>query len=68
MLNLHKHYCILAWKEKLSNCLLSGKIEAIGNDLDFAPGFCGKNGQAVSNEVGQPTILISEITIGGTKI
>jgi TldD protein len=44
------------------------KIEAVGNDLDFAPGFCGKNGQAVSNEVGQPTILVSEITIGGTKI
>jgi TldD protein len=44
------------------------KIEAIGNDLDFAPGFCGKNGQAASNEVGQPTVLVSEITIGGTKI
>lgn len=44
------------------------KIEAIGNDLDFAPGFCGKSGQTVSNEVGQPTILVSEITVGGTKI
>jgi len=43
------------------------KIEAVGNDLDFAPGFCGKNGQTVSNEVGQPTIKVSRITVGGTK-
>ncbi len=43
------------------------KIEAVGNDLDFAPGFCGKNGQSVSNEVGQPTIKVSKITVGGTK-
>ncbi|MBM3707106.1 MAG: TldD/PmbA family protein [Actinobacteria bacterium] len=44
------------------------KIDAVGNDLDFAPGFCGKGGQSVSNEVGQPTILVSEITVGGTKV
>ena len=44
------------------------KVEAVGNDLDFAPGFCGKNGQSISNEVGQPTIMVSEITVGGTKI
>ncbi|MGM0364909.1 MAG: TldD/PmbA family protein [Actinomycetota bacterium] len=44
------------------------KIEAVGNDLDFAPGFCGKNGQSLSNEVGQPTIKVSRITIGGTEI
>jgi TldD protein len=43
------------------------KIEAVGNDLDLAPGFCGKNGQSVSNEVGQPTIKVSRITVGGTK-
>lgn len=42
------------------------KIEAVGNDLDFAPGTCGKNGQSVSNEVGQPTIKVSKITVGGT--
>lgn len=42
------------------------KIEAVGNDLDFAPGICGKNGQAVSNEVGQPTIKVSRMTVGGT--
>ncbi len=43
------------------------KIEAVGNNLDFAPGFCGKNGQSVSNEVGQPTIKVSKITVGGTR-
>ena len=44
------------------------KIDAIGNDLDFAPGFCGKAGQSIANEVGQPTILISSITVGGTQV
>ncbi len=42
------------------------KIEAVADDLDFAPGFCGKQGQSVSNEVGQPTIKVSSITVGGT--
>lgn len=42
------------------------KIEAVGNDLDFAPGFCGKGGQSINNEVGQPTIKVSKITVGGT--
>jgi TldD protein len=43
------------------------KIEAVGNNLDFAPGFCGKSGQSVSNEVGQPTIKVDKITVGGTR-
>ncbi len=42
------------------------KIEAVADDLDFAPGFCGKQGQSIANEVGQPTIKISGITVGGT--
>jgi TldD protein len=42
------------------------KIEAVSDDIDFAPGFCGKQGQSVSNEVGQPTIKVSSITVGGT--
>jgi TldD protein len=44
------------------------KIEAVADDLDFAPGFCGKGGQSVSNEVGQPTLLVSSLTVGGTGI
>lgn len=43
------------------------RIEAVGNNLDFAPGFCGKNDQLVSNEVGQPTIKVEKITVGGIK-
>jgi TldD protein len=43
------------------------RIEAVGNNLDFAPGFCGKNNQLVSNEVGQPTIKVEKITVGGIK-
>jgi len=43
------------------------RVEAVGNNLDFAPGFCGKSGQSVSNEVGQPTIKVSRITVGGIR-
>ncbi|MCG9479720.1 MAG: TldD/PmbA family protein [Actinomycetia bacterium] len=43
------------------------KIEMVGNDLAFAPGFCGKNGQSLANEVGQPTIKVSNMTVGGTE-
>ncbi|GAH27190.1 unnamed protein product, partial [marine sediment metagenome] len=43
------------------------KIEVVASDLDFAPGFCGKSGQSISNEVGQPTIKVSKITVGGTE-
>ncbi len=43
------------------------KIEAVGNDLGFAPGFCGKNGQSIANEVGQPTIKVAKMTVGGTE-
>ncbi|MCD4670032.1 MAG: TldD/PmbA family protein [Actinomycetia bacterium] len=42
------------------------KIEAVADDLDYAPGFCGKQGQSMANEVGQPTMKISGITVGGT--
>ena len=42
------------------------RIEAVADDLDFAPGFCGKQGQSMANEVGQPTIKVSGITVGGT--
>jgi TldD protein len=44
------------------------KIAMVGNNLEFSPGFCGKNGQSIANEVGQPTILVSSITVGGTQI
>jgi TldD protein len=44
------------------------KITGIGNDmaLDEGIGVCGKAGQSVPAGVGQPTTLISALTVGGT--
>jgi TldD protein len=44
------------------------KVEMIGNDptLDPGVGTCGKNGQGVPVGVGQPTMKISGLTVGGT--
>lgn len=45
------------------------KITAIGNDmcLDDGVGTCGKAGQSVPVGVGQPSLLIENITVGGTE-
>ncbi|GLS99606.1 peptidase C69 [Sphingobium jiangsuense] len=45
-----------------------GKIIGIGNDmaLDEGIGMCGKAGQSVPAGVGQPTLLIDGLTVGGT--
>jgi TldD protein len=44
------------------------KVAAIGNDmaLDEGIGICGKGGQSVPAGVGQPTLLIEGLTVGGT--
>lgn len=44
------------------------KVSMIGNDfaLDAGVGTCGKNGQGVPVGVGQPTIKLSGLTVGGT--
>jgi len=44
------------------------RISMIGNDLalDAGVGTCGKEGQSVPVGVGQPTLKIDEITVGGT--
>jgi TldD protein len=46
------------------------KVTAIGNDmaLDDGVGTCGKGGQSVPVGVGQPTMLVSALTVGGTAI
>lgn len=46
------------------------KIKMIGNDmkLDSGIGTCGKAGQSVPVGVGQPTLLIDSITVGGTEL
>jgi len=44
------------------------RVKAIGNDmaLDEGIGICGKGGQSVPAGVGQPTLLIEGLTVGGT--
>ena len=44
------------------------RVKGIGNDLalDEGVGVCGKGGQSVPAGVGQPTLLIDGITVGGT--
>jgi TldD protein len=44
------------------------KISMIGNDLalDAGVGVCGKDGQSLPVGVGQPTLKIDQITVGGT--
>src|SRR6201996_449685 len=44
------------------------KVEMVGNDPGLDPGIgtCGKNGQGVPVGVGQPTLKLSSLTVGGT--
>jgi TldD protein len=44
------------------------RVKGIGNDLalDEGVGICGKGGQSVPAGVGQPSLLIDGITVGGT--
>ncbi|MET0267188.1 MAG: metalloprotease TldD [Duganella sp.] len=44
------------------------RVAMIGNDLQLDPGVgvCGKEGQSVSVGVGQPTLRIDGMTVGGT--
>ncbi len=47
-----------------------GRITMIGNDLalDQGIGTCGKSGQGVPVGVGQPTLKMTGVTIGGTAM
>jgi TldD protein len=40
------------------------RIDAVGDDLELRPGVCGK-GQWVPVTVGQPTLRVQELTVGG---
>jgi TldD protein len=42
------------------------RIDALGTDFDIRQGVCGKDGQNVPAGLGNPTVRIDRITIGGT--
>ncbi len=46
------------------------RVSMIGNDLQLDPGIgtCGKDGQSVPVGVGQPTLRIDGLTVGGTGV
>ena len=45
------------------------QISMVGNDMSLDPGVgvCGKEGQSVPVGVGQPTLKVDELTVGGTQ-
>jgi TldD protein len=46
------------------------KVTGVANDYQLSDGrwTCGKDGQSVPVGVGMPTVLVSGITVGGTKV
>lgn len=42
------------------------KVDMVGNDLGYAIGTCGKDGQGVPVADAQPTMRIEELVVGGT--
>ena len=44
------------------------RVKLVGNDskMDTGTGTCGKDGQSVPVGVGQPTMLVNNLTVGGT--
>jgi TldD protein len=46
------------------------QVVAVGNDLelDEGVGICGKGGQSIPAGVGQPTLMLEGLTVGGTAV
>ena len=46
------------------------RVSMIGDDMTMDPGIgtCGKDGQGVPVGVGQPTMKIENLTVGGTEV
>ncbi|MCD6403479.1 MAG: TldD/PmbA family protein [Candidatus Aenigmarchaeota archaeon] len=42
-------------------------IVAVGDDLEFKGGFCGKGGQRMPNTTGSPHVLINDALVGGKE-
>lgn len=58
--------------EPVKGCTLIGKgeeilmhIDRVGNDVDLGVGMCGAASGMIPVDVGQPTIRLDEITVGG---
>ena len=47
-----------------------GRVSMVGADMELDPGIgtCGKEGQGVPVGVGQPTIKVDLLTVGGTAV
>jgi TldD protein len=43
------------------------KIDMVANDLSRAQGMCGAASGSIPTDVGQPTIRVTEITVGGRR-
>ena len=43
------------------------KIDMVANNLDSARGMCGSSSGSIPADVGQPTLRITEITVGGKR-
>ena len=41
------------------------KIDMVANDLELAQGMCGASSGSIRTNVGQPTLRVSEVTVGG---
>ncbi len=41
------------------------KVDMVGNNLSTEQGMCGSSSGSIPTDVGQPTIRVSEITVGG---
>jgi len=51
----------------VGSCLeVISNIDAVGTDLDFGPGICGK-GQSAEVDAGQPTVRIRGMNVGGSR-
>jgi TldD protein len=52
----------------IGSCLgVISSIDAVGIDLDFGPGICGK-GQSAEVDAGMPTVRIRGINVGGSRV